>query len=557
MSRQGIVAALVVALSGISANASAATRTVDDDHAQCPQAGYSSIQAAVDAARRGDTIRVCAGTYDEGSGQPGSSALTITKPLQVHGVGADLVTVRPRGGSDGRIAGESSDLRDGLGDVIAVLGSPSQGINVGLSGLTIDGGGVFVEAGVVYRDAQGTVSHSRVTRVVTSEAANASAQPGGWRSDFPGIGIAQLAGDDGPAHTLTIDHTRIDQYNRAGVLIDGAMAHGILRGDQIIGRTVCLNYVRDGDCSAPAVETSGPTFGQDGVQITSGASAQMVDDTISQNLVHGDGAPTAATPVNNSNLTLGAGVRLVGAGASSITRSNVVDNAYGVLNLQSDGSTANTTTPVAAEDNWWGLWAMSPFNSGPAVSPAVNPNQPENPVNGNPTVDSAGGESSDAVDFFPYRAGTQSDPNTGEWPVVDAPGTADPSCGREVGYDPRIPTFSSVVGDEAGGNVPAGAKRHLTADLYKYQEAIVAATSGNPRVKVVEKDLGPTTLGDQDLKIVVVGTPQNIDNLDAGRKDGAFWSGVVSGRVPESAGLAAADKRPAFAWVTATPHGNE
>ena len=554
MARRGIFTALVVAFVSTAGAAQAATRVVDDNH-QCKKAKYATIAAAVAAAKPGDTISICPGTYVEGPGGAGTNALTIAKSLKIEGAGADVVTIRPRGD---RIADDGFDLRNGVGDVVAVTGTPAKPLDVSISGVTIDGAGTFVEAGVVYRDAAGSISHTSVTRVVTSDAADASGKPGGWRSDFPGIGIAYFGAADGP-RTLTIDHSRVDSYNRAGVLIEGAAARGVLRGDQVIGRTVCTNYVNDGNCSAPAVVTDGPTFGQDGVRITSGASAQLVDDTVSQNLVHGEGAPTAGTPLNNSNLALGAGVRLVGAGASSIARSNIVDNAYGVLNLQADGTTANTATPVAAENNWWGLWPMSPFNSGPAVSPAINPNQPENPVNGNPAPDTAGGQTSDAVDFFPYRSGTQSDPNTGEWPVVDAPGTvgADAGCGDDVTYDPAIPTFSSVVGDEDGANVPAGVKRHLTADLYKYQEAIVAATAHNPRVKVIEKDLGPTTLDDQHLKIVVVGTPDNIDNLDAGRKDGAFWSGVVSGRVSEATGLAAVGQRPAFAWVTATPHGNE
>lgn len=41
------------------------TLVVDDDGADCPRAGHSTIQAAVDAADPGVTILVCAGTYNE------------------------------------------------------------------------------------------------------------------------------------------------------------------------------------------------------------------------------------------------------------------------------------------------------------------------------------------------------------------------------------------------------------------------------------------------------------------------------------------------------------
>ena len=66
----------------------------------------------------------------------------------------------------------------------------------------------------------------------------------------------------------------------------------------------------------------------------------------------------------------------------------------------------------------------------------------------------------------------------------------------------------------------------------------MADAANSHRVRIVEKDIGATVLG-RRLKYYAIGTPDNIANLDAGRNDGAFWRGVVSGEVPASRGLAA------------------
>jgi len=450
--RQGIIATIVAAALWAPA-AQAATLAVDDDRADCPGAQYTSVQAAIDAAAPGDTVAVCPGTYREGSGQPGTNALTITKSLTLRGAGAALVRIRPTATPAARIAEDTMDLRNGVGDVVAVVGSPAAPVDVTISGITVDGGGIYVEAGVVFADAQGAVRRTLVTNVVTSEQADANGKPGGWRSAFPGVGIAHVATAPGAARPLLIDHTRVEKYNSAGIVLQGAGSNGTLTGDQIVGRTVCINYEADGNCSSPAIESAGPLFGQDGVRVVGGATAALTDDTVSQNLVQGSGAPVAGSPQNNSNLSLGAGVRLTDAGNASITHTNIVDNAYGVL---ADGATPT----VAAEDNWWGLWATAPANGGPQISPPSNPNAPENPVNGQPTADAAGGMTSTAVDFYPYRSGSQSDPNAGEWPVVNAPGAAgdaDPTVALtsdRAAYDP-----GDVVGLDAGAGDDFGVKR--------------------------------------------------------------------------------------------------
>lgn len=137
-------------------------------------------------------------------------------------------------------------------------------------------------------------------------------------------------------------------------------------------------------------------------------------------------------------------------------------------------------------------------------------------------------------------------------------------CTDTLQYDPTIPKYNEYMGLPLGGGSTGSGSRRPTADLYKYMDAIVAATATNPRVRVVDRFMSSTALEDpanpqRDKQVwyVAIGTPENIANLDAGRNDAAFWRGVRDGSIPESEGLAAVRTRPIFGWVTATPHGNE
>ena len=202
-------------------------------------------------------------------------------------------------------------------------------ITVDISGITFDGNGVYATAGVVFRDAGGSVKRSHVTGLVTDEGKNGYQVPGGFRSNDYGVGIAMVTRHTPPKNKpktrptrmLTVDYTRIDHYNAVGLLVDGStgnyvptqttplVASGIdnravVTNTQIAGRNSCQSY-NDftaggaidpvlgrhivGDCQPSGSGTTGirpplplhvgPLFGQDGVRVTAGASVQMTGNT--------------------------------------------------------------------------------------------------------------------------------------------------------------------------------------------------------------------------------------------------------------------------------------
>jgi hypothetical protein len=168
-----VSAALVVALTPSTALAS--TWTVDDDKAECPNAAFTSIQAAVNQAAPWDTVIVCPGLYLESStptsgnnspSQAGSrNGLTITKPLTIKGAGASKVTIRPAPSLAPTLAGTAPYLRDGGGNVVTIarqsLGSTDDNENfVDISGVTIESPDVAAEAAIAFFNTSGRIANS-------------------------------------------------------------------------------------------------------------------------------------------------------------------------------------------------------------------------------------------------------------------------------------------------------------------------------------------------------------------------------------------------------------
>lgn len=134
-------------------------------------------------------------------------------------------------------------------------------------------------------------------------------------------------------------------------------------------------------------------------------------------------------------------------------------------------------------------------------------------------------------------------------------------CTETIQYDPSVPTFTQFATAKGFANTTLGgfgsgtANRHISSQLYEYEEALAAATADNPRVRVLVRDIGPTT-GARKFQYSIVGTPQNIANVEA---DAAWYRDVRAGVISKDAALADfhSNHRPALAWITETPHGNE
>ena len=170
-----VAAAVLAALAPSSAFAS--TWTVDDDKADCPNARFTSIQAAVDQAAPWDTVVVCPGLYLEQSipssgnnspSQTGSrNGLTITKPLTIKGAGASKVTIRPAAALGASLAGTAPYLRDGGGNVVTVSrqsggASDDNEMFVDISGVTIESPSAYAESALAFFNASGSFANAKI-----------------------------------------------------------------------------------------------------------------------------------------------------------------------------------------------------------------------------------------------------------------------------------------------------------------------------------------------------------------------------------------------------------
>ncbi len=240
----------VLICAALPASARASTYTVDDDKADCPNAAFTSLQAAVNQAAPHDTLIVCPGTYLEGStpttaaaspAQAGShNGLTIDKPLTIKGAGASKVLIAPKPAIAvaGSLAGTAPYLRDGGGNVITIsrqsLGSTDADENrVDISGVTVASPTIASEAGVAFFNTSGSITNSVVGPLASGYGVveTNSLQGGGTGTVRREVTIAGSLVNGG---VLFDDATGIDGAATNNVR-SGIIQYGYVEGSRIAG----------------------------------------------------------------------------------------------------------------------------------------------------------------------------------------------------------------------------------------------------------------------------------------------------------------------------------
>jgi hypothetical protein len=262
--------------------ASRARLVVDDDKVECPNATFTRIQDAIDAASPGDEIHICKGIYVE--------QVSIRKPLDIDA--DDGAVLMPSS-----MQANTKSLFDAAPIATALLVADTT--DVSISGLTVDGANNGISAcapdliGISFQNASGALDHIAVRNFKLGAALNACQS---------GTGIFVQSGSGG-ASKVEIDHSTVHDFQKNGITADEKGTVTIIRRNVVTGL--------------------GPTNGaaQNGVQIGFGAAGSILDNVVTNNVwAPCTATTTCATVATNILVTQSDGVEVSGntAGISQV-----------------------------------------------------------------------------------------------------------------------------------------------------------------------------------------------------------------------------------------------
>ena len=203
-----LAAGLPLASNALPAQAAGPTFTVDDDKVQCPKAGYTDIQSAVDALpSTGGTVLVCAGTY------PNKVDINGRTNVRLVGKKGAVITI-PSAGFDG------------------VLVDVYNSTNVILQSITVDGqsqvGTLNGDVAVEFDQSTGTIQTSTIKNWSTPASAT------------PDNGMYSLLLSGGTGSTIKVLSNVISGFQDHAIAASGKVAVTISK-NTISGTTAAAN----------------------------------------------------------------------------------------------------------------------------------------------------------------------------------------------------------------------------------------------------------------------------------------------------------------------------
>ena len=275
--------------------------------------GYTTISSAITAASAGSVIFVESGTYAE--------QVVIDKSLTLTGAGSASTFIQAP-------ATMTSDV-DGNKNLIEVTGSTTV---ADITGFTIEGPGpsgchgVGMDYGIyVGGGATANIHNNTITHVRTNPA-------GGCQN---GVAIRVGSKALGQTGTAKITNNVISDYQKGGIVIDNVGSYADIEGNLVqgLGETTVI--------------------AQNGIQISRGATATLIDNTIEGNLCDHVSCGPDADSQNQS-----AGILLYQSGDVTIQNNTITNNDLGLYSLLANpASTASVTQNIFTDDRYESILA--------------------------------------------------------------------------------------------------------------------------------------------------------------------------------------------------------
>ena len=265
----------------------------------CADPGYATISDALAAASSGDTIKVCAGTYDE--------QLVITQGVTLQAQGT-VTVVGPAAPNDAATSCDADGGSQPNQDVVDICTTGT----VNISGFTFQGGWA---PDVCYDSLYGVAVLGGANLVMsnsTVENVGGDPQTDGCQG---GVGIEvglATSGTTADAGTATLTNDVVTTYQKNGITVDGTGSNADINNTTVTGT---------GETTAIA---------QNGIQISDFATAQISSGSVSGNEcdVSNVCGPDGFTQ------TQSCGILLFDAGLVTVNAAGVSANDIGIDNTE-------------------------------------------------------------------------------------------------------------------------------------------------------------------------------------------------------------------------------